>query len=746
MGAMIGELEAALDGLNPAQREAVEWVDGPLLIIAGPGSGKTRVITHRIAYLMQACGVSPYGILAMTFTNKAARELQRRLESLAGPRSEALTAGTFHSFCARLLRRDGEAVGLPPNYSIYDQDDQTALVKEALHSAGFDSKAYPPRAVLGVISRAKSQLQDPERLALEAPDYFTDICASAYRHYTELLARNNAVDFDDLLLRAVDLLQQYPRIRQRYQERYSYLLVDEFQDTNVAQYRLAQLLAGAQRNICVVGDPDQSIYSWRSADIRNILSFQDDYPGAKVVSLGQNYRSTAAILGAAQGLIAANGQRIENPLFTDQGRGELLQLHEAYNEEDEAGYVINEITRLARQEEFALGDFAVMYRVNAQSRALEEACLQQGMKYRLVGGVRFYQRREIKELLAYLRLLHNPQDDVSLLRVINVPPRGIGAQSLRRLGDWAAAQQLPLFPAMQQLTAQGGNPAQLPARARSAIAAFTQQMERLTRLSREAPVVRLVDLTLEETGLADFVRNSDDRPEERWENLRGFRSLAEEFNAEDPPDGLASLLERVSLVADVDSYEEAEDSITLITLHQAKGLEFPVVFIVGLEEGLLPHNRSLDDPAQLEEERRLCYVGLTRAERRLYLLRAFRRGFRGPGAGGPASRFLREIPPELLAAPAPPKAAAARPANRPPSLTPSLTAGQLAAQMAPGAPPPSRPAPKIGDAVRHTHFGEGVVTGLSPTVADVEVTVEFAGGVGPKRLLLSFAPLEILGG
>ena len=329
---------------------------------------------------------------------------------------------------------------------------------------------------------------------------------------------------------------------------------------------------GGHRNICVVGDPDQSIYSWRSADIRNILSFQDDYPGAKVVSLGQNYRSTAAILGAAQGLIAANGQRIENPLFTDKGRGELLQLHEAYNEEEEAGYVINEIGRLAREEQFRPGDFAVMYRVNAQSRALEEACLQQGMKYRLVGGVRFYQRREIKELLAYLRLLHNPQDDVSLLRVINVPPRGIGAQSLRRLGDWASAQQLPLFPAMQQLTAQGGNPAQLTARARSAIAAFVQQIERLMRLSQEAPVVRLVDLTLEETGLADFVRNGDDHPEERWENLRGFRSLAEEFNAEEPPGGLASLLERVSLVADVDSYEEAEDSITLITLHQAKGL------------------------------------------------------------------------------------------------------------------------------------------------------------------------------
>ena len=724
-----------LEGLNPAQREAVESIDGPLLIIAGPGSGKTRVITHRIAYLVRVCGVSPYSILAMTFTNKAAREMRSRLERLVGGRNDSLTVGTFHGFCAQLLRRDGHYLGLASNYSIYDVDDQVSTIKQAMAMAELDPKSHPHNSVRGVISRAKNLLWDSQTLARNADGYFEEACARVYRHYEEMLARNNAVDFDDLLLKAVLLLDGFPEVQKRYQDRYTYLLVDEFQDTNVAQYRLARLLTGGQRNICVVGDPDQSIYSWRSADIRNILSFQQDYPSARTISLEQNYRSTSTILETAKNLISANGQRLQKDLFTDNVKGDLVEVHEAYDETDEAAYVVAEISRLVRADGFNLGECAVMYRVNAQSRALEEACLHQGMKYRLVGGVRFYQRREIKDLAAYLRLIHNPQDDINLARVINVPARGIGAKSMRQLGSWAEYLGVPLFEALTRIAAARAAgepwPAGLPARAATSMADFADMINRLVRISQEAPVVRLLDLVLDESGLRKSIQNSDDRPEERWQNILEFRDTAQEFNAETPPNGLATLLERTALVADVDSYEDAADSITLITLHQAKGLEFPVVFIAGLEEGLLPHSRSVESEDQLEEERRLCYVGVTRAEKRLYLSRAFRRrGFTGNTQASPASRFLRDIPPELIAA----GSAAAAPAAR---STPTISwETEVAARL------PARPTLKTGDLVRHTTFGEGVVTAYEATVADVEVTVEFSNGVGVKRLLLSFAPLE----
>ena len=726
-----------LEGLNPAQKEAVKTVDGPLLIVAGPGSGKTRVITHRIAYLVRVCGVSPHSILAMTFTNKAAREMRDRLERLVGSRSDALTVGTFHAFCALLLRRDGHHLDLPSNYSIYDADDQAGIIKQAMELAEMDSKRNPPNAVRSVISKAKSVLRDSHAMARTADSYFEENCARVYRHYEELLTRNNAVDFDDLLLKAVQLLEGFPEVQKRYQDRYTYLLVDEFQDTNVAQYRLAQLLADEHRNICVVGDPDQSIYSWRSADIRNILSFQRDYSNAQTITLEQNYRSTSIILDAAKHLISANGQRIQKDLFTENTKGAPIEIHEAYDEDEEAAYVVAEISRLVRDEGFNPGNCAVMYRVNAQSRALEEACLHQGVKYRLVGGVRFYQRREIKDLAAYLRLIYNQSDDINLARVINVPPRGIGAKSMQHLGIWAEAEGIPLFAAMQRIAAarNAGEPCPVPltARAAASMADFANQIDRLVLLSQEAPVVKLLDLVLEETGFRQFIQGSDERPDERWENILAFRATAQEFNAETPPDGLATLLERTSLVADLDTYEDAEDSITLITLHQAKGLEFPVVFIAGMEEGLLPHSRSMDSEEQLEEERRLCYVGITRAEKRLYLSRAFRRGFIGGNRAGPASRFLRDIPPELVASGRVPDG----PASRKPAWTtwqPTVAAVEQAA----------RPTLKIGDQVRHATFGEGVVTACDPSVADIEVTVEFSNGVGVKRLLLSYAPLEII--
>ncbi|MCH8988992.1 MAG: UvrD-helicase domain-containing protein [Chloroflexi bacterium] len=740
-----------LEGLNPAQQEAVETVDGPLLIVAGPGSGKTRVITHRIAYLVREHGISPYNILAMTFTNKAAREMRDRLDRLVGSRSDSLTVGTFHSFCARLLRWDGHHLGLDSNYSIYDADDQATLIKQSMELSDIDPKRNPPRAVLSLISKAKSMLWDSQAFAKNAVDnYFEETCARVYHHYEELLTRNNALDFDDLLMKSVQLLREFPEVQKKYQDRYQYIMVDEFQDTNIAQYRLARLLAEAHHNICVVGDPDQSIYSWRSADIRNILSFQQDYPKAKTIALDQNYRSTATILDAAKSLISINGQRIQKDLFTDNSKGELVEVREAYDEGEEAAFVIGEAERLVREEGFRPGDCAVMYRVNAQSRALEEACLHQGTKYRLVGGVRFYQRREVKDLMAYLHMVYNPMDDVNLGRVINVPPRGIGAKSMQQLAAWSQTQNLGLFAAMQEIAAArlAGEPCpvSITARAATSIADFAVTMEKLIELSRKAPVVDLIDRVVEDTEFRSFIQGSDDRPQERWENILELRSTAQEFNAETPPDGLATLLERLSLVADVDNYEEADDSITLITLHQAKGLEFPVVFIVGMEEGLLPHSRSMEDEEQLEEERRLCYVGMTRAEKRLYLTRAFRRSLMGGNRAGPASRFLRDIPAELIASGggSTDRGFGDRSKGDFPAKRPNWSDWQAPTPVI-NQPTAARPTLQVGDSVRHAQFGEGVVTACDTTAADTEVTVEFEGGVGVKRLLLSFAPLEKVG-
>ena len=735
-----------LQGLNEAQKNAVEATDGPLLIVAGPGSGKTRVITHRIAYLVREAGVNPHRILAMTFTNKAARAMRDRMERLVGLSSESLTMGTFHSFCALMLRRQGAHLHLPSNYTIYDAEDQLSAIKEAMKLAEVDTKRNPPQAVRSAISKAKSVLRDSQAMARNAVDYNDEVNARVYHHYEEILTRNDALDFDDLLMKAVMLLEEIGEVREDYQRRYQYLMVDEFQDTNAAQYKLSQLLAQEHRNICVVGDPDQSIYSWRSADIRNILSFQRDYPDVKTISLEQNYRSTGVILEAAKNLIAANGMRLEKDLFTENAEGTPLVVHEAYDAEDEAHFAVNEVDRLVRQEHFHPGDCAIMYRVNAQSRGLEEACLRRGIKYRLVGGTRFYSRREVKDLLSYLRVIHNPNDDVSLARIINVPPRGIGAKSMQNLVTWARAQKLSLGAALQRVAAAKSGksdeptaPLPLTGKAATSVAAFADTLDELVRQSERLQIVDLINLTLEDSGLRRYIQNSEDRPDERWENILELRGTAREFNAEEPRDGLGSLLERLALVADVDGYEESEDSVTLITLHQAKGLEFPVVFIVGLEEGLLPHSRSLESEDELEEERRLLYVGLTRAERRLYLLRAFRRGFMGSTGPTRVSRFLQEIPAHLFTGPLKPTLPETKPQARRPSVdiwepTPTLNS----------APPTRRLDLQTGDSVRHASFGEGVVMEFIPSGGDHEVTVEFSGGVGVKKLLLSFAHLEKL--
>ena len=743
-----------LDGLNPAQVEAVLHTEGPLLIVAGPGSGKTRVITHRIAYLARELQVRPYAIAAVTFTNKAAREMRERMQGLVGRDAESVFAGTFHAFCARLLRRYGEGVGLDANYTIYDADDQFAFIKQSMELAEVDPKRYNPRAVQSTISKAKSLLQDSVGLTRQAQlddNYFAEVSARVYRHYEELLSRNNAVDFDDLLLRSVQLLRENADLREEYQGRYRYLMVDEFQDTNIAQYRLTKLLTGPAQNLCAVGDPDQSIYSWRNADLRNIMSFQQDYPDCRTIALEQNYRSTQTILQAAGGLIAHNDWRLHKDLTTDNPAGVPAVIHEAYTPEEEAAFVVGQIRELQRQR-IPAGGCAVMYRVNAQSRALEEACLRQGMKYRIIGGIRFYQRREIKDLLAYLYILHNPADEVNLARAVGTPSRGLGSKSMQDLSRWAVGQGISLFDAFRVLAqnraAGQPSPAPLVSRAYTAAARFGELLLRLSAVKDQLPASDLVKLTLAESGLEAHIQRNDENPEERLENLREFVALAEEYNAATPGEGLAALLERVSLVSDVDSYEESADTVTLITLHQAKGLEFPVVFIVGMEEGLLPHSRAMDSAEEMEEERRLCYVGITRAKSQLYLARAFRRSLYGNSGPTLRSRFLEEIPDELTVyARGPGQVGGAGSSGS--SVSRRSEQGSLtswnrrttAAAPPPAAPPPPAYIPEIGDRVRHTKFGEGTVMSCEEWGSDYETAVLFAGGE-LRRLLLSYARLE----
>ena len=716
-----------LEGLNPAQREAAETIEGPLLIIAGPGSGKTRVITHRIAYLVRVLGVSPQRIAAVTFTNKAAREMRQRLDRLLGTRAEGLTCGTFHALCVAILRRDGQHIGLERDFAIYDQEDQLGLLKRAMEQLDIDPRRFPIRAILSAISGAKSILLDPPGFATTVGSYYEEVVLRVYERYQELLSRSKAVDFDDLLFKAVQLLQRAPKVLERYQSRYLHLLIDEFQDTNIAQYTLAKLLAGRYRNICVVGDPDQSIYSWRNADIRNILSFQKDYPDARVVNLAENYRSTKTILEVAKHLISPNRERLDKELWTGKEQGVPVVVREAHNEEEEAQKVVQEAERLVQEEGYRLADCAVMYRINAQSRAHEEACLRYGISYKLVGAVRFYHRREVKDVVAYLRLLHNPYDEVSLERVINVPLRGIGARTVEELSGWARGRDLPLYTGLQTLVAmseEGSADLPLAARSVAALARFLQLLNGLLEEAGSLGVGDLVDAVLKRIDYRRHLMDGDERGEEKWENVQELRGQAVDFQELAPQEGLTAFLERVALVSDVDNLNEAQDALTLITLHQAKGLEFPVVFIVGMEEGLLPHARSLDDPAEMEEERRLCYVGVTRAEERLYLMRAFRRTSMGASLPSMPSRFLADIPSHLLTTPQP------------------VAAGRWAMAQ----PRESGPVPfKAGDKVRHAKFGEGVVVNCTASGADHEVTVAFKGGSGVKRLLHSYAALEKVG-
>ncbi len=732
-----------LSDLNPAQREAVEMISGPVLILAGPGSGKTRVITQRIAYLMRVCQVSPRRIMAVTFTNKAAREMEERLRNLVSGSLDNLTIGTFHAICARILRIDGRAINVDSHFVIYDDDDQISLIKRALKELSLDPNQYAPRAIQSAISAAKSQLMTPADYLQHSHSYFEEVVNRVYERYQQLLTASNALDFDDLLMKTEQLFRNNPELLARYQSRYLHILVDEFQDTNLVQYELVKLLAGKYRNICVVGDPDQSIYSWRSADLRNILNFEEDYPEAKVILLEQNYRSTKMILEAASRVIAANQQRKPKKLWTENEEGQPTVVAEAYNEQEEAQFVVSEIDNLMRRGEVRAGDCAVMYRTNAQSRALEEAFMRYGMPYRLVAGTRFYERREVKDILAYLRVIHNPYDNVSLLRVINVPSRGIGDRSLLELSQWARSQGVAEYQALQLLVeaSEAGAAADRisfsPRLVRS-LTAFARMMTGFVERSKELKIVELFDLVVANSGYQGYVTSMVDG-EERWENILELRTAVQEYRDLPPQEGLAAFLEGVALVADIDGLDSGVDAATLITLHQAKGLEFPVVFIVGMEEGILPHFRSFDDPVQMEEERRLCYVGITRARQRAYLVRAFRRSLMGSSTVNKPSRFLLDIPPRLtsgssswatkdsqIAEPRYSRTDAAAPETATPeTVSPEAATLQL----------------KAGDHVYHHSFGEGVVVNCRQVRNDNEVVVAF-DGAGVKRLLLGFANLE----
>jgi DNA helicase-2/ATP-dependent DNA helicase PcrA len=650
--------------LNAEQQRAVQTTDGPVLILAGAGSGKTRVLAHRVAYLVGVKGIRPWQILAVTFTNKAAAELRARITGLVGEEAgHDVAMGTFHALCARVLRRDGSAIGLDSHFVVYDTDDQQALMKRILREEDLPvTGEYKPSAILGAISRAKNEMLDADFIAANAHTHREREIARLFRRYQAGLRQANALDFDDLLLEAVRLFQDAPEVLERYQGRWRYLHIDEYQDTNRPQYLWVKALAAGHRNLCVVGDDDQSIYSWRGADIRNILDFEGDYPEATVVKLEQNYRSTQLILDAAHAVVSHNASRKDKKLWTDTTGGRLIQRFEAYNEEEEAEWIARQIgeltgdrsTLLSRRaddeiEHWDRGDLAVMYRTNAQSRAIEEAFLRYGIRYQLVGGTRFYQRREVKDALAYLRVLRSDTDQVSFERILNVPARGIGEKSLDELRAAAAGEGATYWSAIQ--AAAEGQLEALGSRARSALGGFANLTARLRTRVGVLPLPEMLDATLEESGYRAMLADGSEEGEERWANLLELRSVTTRYDDLTPDDALDRFLEETALVADQDSYQTGADAVTLITLHAAKGLEFPVVFIAGLEEGVFPHSRSLDDEKQLEEERRLAYVGLTRAKRRLFLSHAARRATWGQGGLSVPSRFLFEIPQALMTGP-----------------------------------------------------------------------------------------------
>ena len=634
-----------LKNLNKAQKKAVKHKNGPELVLAGAGSGKTRVLTRRIGYLINHYDVSAYNILAVTFTNKAANEMKERVKEMVGGVNSSLWVSTFHSFCVRILRREAEKLGYNKNFVIFDSLDQKKLVKEVLKSKNLDPKKTKPRSVMNKISNAKNELKTPEQMAASAGSFFDQTAADLYEEYQKRLKENNAMDFDDLIQQTVRLFEEYPLVLEHYQDRFEYILVDEYQDVNHAQYQLVNLLGKKNRNICVVGDPDQGIYGFRGADIRNILNFEDDYPDAKTIRLEQNYRSKGNILKAAQAVIKNNSSRKEKELWTDQGDGPKLELYEAKDEKEEADFVCRTAKKLNEKENLSYDDQAVLYRTNSQSRPFEDMLMKYGIPYQIVGGVRFYERKEIKDIMAYLRLIYNPDDDISFLRIINRPKRGIGAGTLGKVQNFAEERGLTLYEAALK---SKQNPA-LSGTYAKRVLNFTEIIEELRDEQDEIALARLTEKLLDKSGYRhNLEEKKTDKAESRLENIEELFSVINEYMKNSEDNTLAGFLEEVTLMSDIDSMEEEQSALTLMTIHSAKGLEFPAVFLVGMEEGIFPHSNSMFDQQEMEEERRLCYVGMTRAEERLYLSRAQLRLRFGERTMNPPSQFIEEIPDELL--------------------------------------------------------------------------------------------------
>ncbi len=732
-----------LSGLNEQQQEAVKATDGPLLIMAGAGSGKTRVLTHRIAYLMVEKQVAPWNILAITFTNKAAREMKDRVQAILGGAAEDIWISTFHSMCVRILRRDIDRMGFNRNFSILDTTDQLSVIKNILKEKNIDPKKFDPRTILGTISSAKNELQTPEEYEKTAGGMYEQIVSDVYKLYQKKLRKNQALDFDDLIMTTIQLFQRVPEVLEFYQRKFQYIHVDEYQDTNRAQYMLVKLLASRFRNLCVVGDSDQSIYRWRGADIANILSFEKDYKNAKVILLEQNYRSTKRILQAANVVIQNNMNRKPKNLWTENDEGKKLLYYRADSESGEAQFVAGKIRELVDGGQRTYKDIAILYRTNAQSRVMEEVLLKSNINYQIVGGIKFYDRKEIKDILAYLRTIANPDDDISLTRIINVPKRGIGATSIDKIANYATAQDLSMFQALQEVEQIG-----LSAKITNSLREFRDLINNWVQMQDYLSVTELVENVLEKTEYVEILKAEKTlESQSRIENIEEFLSVTQNFEKTNDDKSLVAFLTDLALVADIDKLEEDENdknnAVVLMTLHSAKGLEFPVVFLMGMEEGVFPHSRSLMEEAEMEEERRLAYVGITRAEEELYLSNAQMRTLYGRTSMNPVSRFIAEIPEDLLedlgqqrrqqmrtpfsssSSPSPAKQPERRVFSRPVAQS---TGGDEIGW-------------KVGDKAEHKKWGIGTVVSVKGEGESKELDIAFPSPTGIKRLLAKFAPI-----
>ena len=740
-----------MQGLNEPQQRAVACLQGPLLIVAGAGSGKTRVLTFRIANLLEH-GVPPYRILAITFTNKAAREMRERVDALIGDAAQDVWLSTFHSFCARFLRMELEHYGrYAKNFVIYDAADSKGLIRECLKELNIDEKHTAPGAVQAHISDAKNRLLDVAAFTAQATDFFAEQVAKIYALYQSKLQENNALDFDDLLMLTVELLTKNEDLRTKYQKKFQYILVDEYQDTNGAQYAITKLLAAEHRNICVVGDADQSIYGWRGADMRNIMNFEKDYPEATVILLEQNYRSTKNILAAANAVIENNLTRKKKELWTDNPTGDRITIYEGATEKNEASYIVREVERLHTMFHVKYGDIAVLYRTNAQSRNIEEAFYATGVPYAMVGSVRFYDRREIKDIIAYLRVIYNPRDTLSLLRIINVPRRGLGPTSIARMMETAEEYRISLFEVITDAQLLSMIP-KLSAKVKLALEEFAAMVFTFMGQLGTRPIHEIVEDVIETSGYAAALeeeKKEDNR--DRLENLREFISVAKNFDdgAAEGENGLADFLAQIALISDVDQTEQSDGTVTLMTFHAAKGLEFPAVFMAGMEEGLFPHSRTLLDDTEIEEERRTCYVGITRAERRLYLTYARQRTIYGRTEMSRPSRFLAEIPEALV------EHKEADFFGGTDLRAPSNIWGERSTRTERKRymPPPQHTAAdgsvirpdvsaafQAGDAVRHSKWGDGRIVAISGSGEDAELSIAFPGE-GIKKFVQKYAPI-----